>query len=202
MFALIAFATAASLNGKAWGYLGTATANTNQINVGDAPVQWNGYPSYVGFMIFTGVTGWLLCMIFFGLYGTPKLQNARMLQADLAVSAIWTIFFLSAFAAMTAKLDGHCGQLFDVALSVNGTTQNGTITSNGSWCNTYKASIAFGFLSFFFWLISLVIAFLHFRKGPRTAQYQKQDLQMGGFGFGSTTGYSTGTGNMASSAAV
>lgn len=205
VFALIAFATAASLNKNAWGYVESSTAMVS----GDAAQQWDGYPSYVGFMIFTGVTGWLLTMIFFGLYGTPKLQNARMLQADLAVSFIWTVFFLAAASAMAAKVDNHCGSLFVVDLSSSGTTCNGTVdqaanstncavSSNSGWCNTYKASVAFGFLSFIFWLISLGIAFIYFRKGPRAAQYQKQDLQMGGFGFGAPAGF----GNPNSSAQV
>lgn len=102
--------------------------------------------SYINFIMFTGVTAFVLSLVFMVAY----LCDATAVRGagELVVDVIWSIFWLSAAAALSAKI-------------------------GSSWPSALKASNAFSWMSWILWMISGVLSFLAMRakgsvviKGP------------------------------------
>ncbi|KNC97409.1 uncharacterized protein SPPG_07333 [Spizellomyces punctatus DAOM BR117] len=94
-----------------------------------------------GFMIFTGVVAWLLTMVFLAVYilRPPQLSGRVWAYFEVAVSAIWVVFWFSASIAVAAY-----GCSFD--------------------CANFNASITFGFFSFAAWAASTWFAYMELRN--------------------------------------
>lgn len=127
IFALIAFAAAASLY------------NTH------------GYKySFVQFMVFTGVMGFLIAIFYAIVHCVEGLRRTFSGVVEVFVSALWVIFWLAAAASFAAYMpckykDADMGDI--------------------SKCDLFLASQAFGWLSWLLWMGSLLFAIIDMRQG-------------------------------------
>ncbi|KAI9102049.1 membrane-associating domain-containing protein [Phlyctochytrium arcticum] len=99
------------------------------------------YPHFdaISFMLFVGVVGWLLTMVFLAVYIFRPIQTQGRVYAyaELVITAIWVVFWFAASVAVAALGCPACGNL--------------------------KASVAFGFFSFGAWIASTWFAFMDLR---------------------------------------
>ncbi|PRW44544.1 MARVEL-like domain [Chlorella sorokiniana] len=95
--------------------------------------------SRIKFVMFTGITGFVLAFFFMVFYvvGVRAARGTISLVLDL----IWTIFWLAAAACASAVL------------------------SDGLDTSRMKASVAFSWISFFLWIGSTIISFQDMRGG-------------------------------------
>lgn len=95
--------------------------------------------SRIQFVMFTGITGFILALFFMVLY-ILGVRAARGI-ISLVIDIIWTIFWLSAAACASAVL------------------------SDGLETSKMKASVAFSWISFFLWIGSTIISIQDTRGG-------------------------------------
>lgn len=127
LFALVAFASAAYL-------------------------QTKGFRSpLVNFVVFTGVVGWLLAMLYAVVSCVEGLQRTFWGIVEVATSALWVVFWLAAAAALTA--DRRCKP-----------SQLSTATPFTE-CNAWLAATAFAWMSLLLWIPSLGMAVVEWRRG-------------------------------------
>lgn len=128
VFALIAFAAAASL--------------------------YNGYEDYkvsfVQFMVFTGVMGFLIAIFYAIVCCVEGLKRTFSGLLEVMVNALWVIFWLAAAASFAAYQP--C-KIKDADYA--------KITK----CDVFLASQAFAWLSWFLWIGSLMISVIDMRNG-------------------------------------
>lgn len=128
VFALIAFAAAASL--------------------------YNGYEDYkvsfVQFMVFTGVMGFLIAIFYAIVCCVEGLKRTFSGLLEVMANALWVIFWLAAAASFAAYQP--C-KIKDADYA--------KITK----CDVFLASQAFAWLSWFLWIGSLMISVIEMRNG-------------------------------------
>eukprot|EP00879_Flechtneria_rotunda_P010030 GHRR01010486.1.p1 GENE.GHRR01010486.1~~GHRR01010486.1.p1 ORF type:complete len:164 (+),score=32.30 GHRR01010486.1:217-708(+) len=127
VFALIAFASAASL--------------------------YNSYAlraSYVQFMVFTGVTAFLLAIFYAIVTCVEGLKRTFSGVIEVLVNAIWVVFWLAAAGSFAAWAECR---------------PSNVDTRTFTKCDVFLASEAFGWLSWFLWAGSLIISVVEMRRG-------------------------------------
>lgn len=127
VFALIAFAAAASL--------------------------YNSYEyrfSFVQFMVFTGVMGFLIAIFYSIVCCVEGLKRTFSGLLEVLVNALWVIFWLAAAASFAAYQP--C-KIKDADYR--------TVTK----CDVFLASQAFAWLSWFLWMGSFMISVIEMRSG-------------------------------------
>lgn len=126
LFALIAFAASA--------YLQTKGERAPKIN----------------FMVFTGVTAWLISILYIVVSFREGLQRVFMGIVEVVVSSLWLLFFLAAAASYTAFAE--C-RIKDVQLR------------EFTECNAFLTSEATAWLSVLVWAPSVALAVIDLRNG-------------------------------------
>jgi hypothetical protein len=91
--------------------------------------------------LFTGLTAWLLATAYMFFYATGIAASKMLGLVDLAISAVYSIFWLAAAAATTPN----------------------------NWGSTAQAGTAFGYLSWLAWMPSIYFAFLDYKNGQGIA---------------------------------
>lgn len=91
--------------------------------------------------LFTGLTAWLLTAAYMVFYATGIAASKMLGLVDLAISAVYSIFWLAAAAATTPN----------------------------NWGSTAQAAIAFGYLSWLAWMPSVYFAYLDYKNGQGIA---------------------------------
>lgn len=127
VFALIAFAAAASL--------------------------YNSYDyrfSFVQFMVFTGVMGFLIAIFYSIVCCVEGLKRTFSGVLEVMINALWVIFWLAAAASFAAYQP--C-KIKDADYR--------TVTK----CDVFLASQAFAWLSWFLWIGSFIISVMEMRSG-------------------------------------
>lgn len=127
VFALIAFAAAASL--------------------------YNSYDykySFVQFMVFTGVMGFLIAIFYAIVSCVEGLKRTFSGLLEVLVNVLWVIFWLAAAASFAA---------YQPCKIKDADTRQFTK------CDVFLASQAFGWLSWFLWIGSLMISIIEMRNG-------------------------------------
>ncbi|KAI8107757.1 hypothetical protein M9435_002785 [Picochlorum sp. BPE23] len=100
--------------------------------------------SKINYMIFTGVTSMVICLVFLVLYFANLGDSPTIVLIELVINVIWWVFWLAAAAVMSSLV-------------------------NESWSNSrIEASCAFSWLTWFAWTVSTVMSFLATknRSGP------------------------------------
>lgn len=105
--------------------------------------------SSVAFMVFTGVTAFLIAALYSFSFCVAKLQSTLWGIVEVVINAIWVVFWLAAAASFAAE--PAC--------------KPSSIYSGNSICNAFLASQAFAWLSWFLWIASLVFSILDWRSG-------------------------------------
>lgn len=104
------------------------------------------------FMVFTGVVAFLIAIFYSAVSCAEGLQPTFSgTLIEVAVNAIWVIFWLAAAASFASHADCSLKQV-RVELKL-------------SCCNVFLASEAFAWLSWFFWIASLVVSIIEMRRG-------------------------------------
>lgn len=111
--------------------------------------------SQLGFMTFTGVTGWLITMAYLAVFCLPSLGRLLGGYVELGVAALYALFFMAASAAVT-NIRPLCEPLAAIA---------------DNSCNAFRTSEAFGWISFFLWSASVAIAVLDIKQGGASGVY-------------------------------
>eukprot|EP00878_Enallax_costatus_P000829 GHUV01000955.1.p1 GENE.GHUV01000955.1~~GHUV01000955.1.p1 ORF type:complete len:157 (+),score=29.31 GHUV01000955.1:229-699(+) len=134
IFALIAFASAASLYNS-----------------------WTLRASYVQFMVFTGVVAFIIAIFYSAVSCAEGLQPTFSgTLIEVAVNAIWVIFWLAAAASFASYAPCSPKQVR---------------TDKLSFCDVFLASEAFAWLSWFFWIASLIVSIIEMRRGSGAKRY-------------------------------
>jgi hypothetical protein len=128
LFALIAFAAAASLYNKYEGYKA----------------------SFVQFMVFTGVMGFLIAIFYAIVCCVEGLKRTFSGLLEVIVNTLWVIFWLAAAASFAAYQPCKLKDADWVKVSK---------------CDVFLASQAFAWLSWFLWMGSLWISVIEMRNG-------------------------------------
>eukprot|EP00887_Chlorella_sp_A99_P000873 scaffold5.g873.t1 len=108
--------------------------------------------SYINFMIFTGVTAMVICLFYMAIYFTGV--TAVRGGVEFIIDVIWSIFWLSAAAALAAKINSYSGTYF----AADGNQYALSVPSD------WKASDAFAWMSWILWMVSAVLSFRDMRN--------------------------------------
>lgn len=134
IFALISFASAASLFNS-----------------------WTLRASYVQFMVFVGVTAFILGIFYAAVSCAEGLQPTFSGNIiEIAVNTLWVIFWLAAAASFASYAPCSPKQIKVLEFS---------------FCDVFLASEAFAWLSWFLWIASLILAVVEMRRGGGAKRY-------------------------------
>ena len=117
-----------------------------------AYLQTKGHrAALINFCVFTGVTAWLIALLYAAVSCVEGLQRRMWGIVEVAITSLWAVFWLAAAAALTA--DGRCkpSQL--------------STDSPFADCNAFLAAEAFSWMSLLTWLPSLAMAVVEWRRG-------------------------------------
>lgn len=140
VFALIAFAAAASLYNSYEGYK----------------------VSFVQFMVFTGVMGFLISIFYAIVCCVEGLKRTFSGLIEVMVNALWVIFWLAAAASFAAYQPCKIKDAEFLKFSK---------------CDVFLASQAFAWLSWFLWIGSLWISIIDMRNGEGLTGGKQQALR-------------------------
>jgi hypothetical protein len=116
-----------------------------------AYVQTKGFKEpHINFMVFVGVTGWLIAMFYAIVSCAEGLQRFFWGIVEVAVTGLWVLFWMAGSAAFAADQRCKIDDILDPFTSV---------------CKTFVASEAFGWMSFLTWIPSLALAIVDWRRG-------------------------------------
>ncbi|KAI8473010.1 MAG: marvel domain-containing protein [Monoraphidium minutum] len=104
----------------------------------------------INFMVFTGVTAWLLAMLYAAVHCVERLQRPLWGVVEVALNSIWVVFWLAASAAYAAFPECKASQ-----------AEFRTFNE----CNAFLASQAFGWMSLILWIPSLALSILDMKRG-------------------------------------
>lgn len=124
---------------------------------GSAFLQTKGFrEAPINFMVFVGVTGWLLAMLYAVVSCVERLQRVLWGVVEVAINGLWVLFWLSGGAAYAA--DGRCkpSQL--------------DLGTPFTECNAFLASEAFAWMSLLMWVPSLALSVVDWRRGEGLGQ--------------------------------
>jgi hypothetical protein len=133
LFALIAFAASAWL------------LNNLDYSTGNWPPV-----ASLRFMVFTGVTAFLISIFYLVVSCVEGLQRTFWGLVEVVINALWALFWMAAAAAFASYWSCKPGNVDFSAF-----TQ----------CDQFLASQAFAWLSWFMWLGSLVVSIIDMRRG-------------------------------------
>lgn len=105
----------------------------------------------VNFTVFVGVVGWLLAILYAVTSCVEGLQRKLWGIVEVVISALWTLFWLSAAAALAADHRCKPSQLSTKAPFTE--------------CNAWLAAQAFAWMSLLLWIPSLAMAVVEWRRG-------------------------------------
>ncbi|GBF94140.1 hypothetical protein Rsub_07127 [Raphidocelis subcapitata] len=110
----------------------------------------------INFMVFVGVTGWLISMLYAVVSCVEGLQRVLWGIVEAGLNALWVLFWMAGGAAFAA--DGRCkpSQL--------------SLDTPFTECNAFLASEAFAWMSFLLWVPSLALAVVDWRRGEGLGQ--------------------------------
>lgn len=118
-----------------------------------AYLQTQGYKwPNINFMVFTGVTGWLIAMLYTAVTCVEALQKVLMGIVEVVITAVWCIFWMAAAASFAAYAPCKSPTQLDTENPFSG-------------CNAFLASQAFAWMSLLLWIASLAIAVVDTRRG-------------------------------------
>jgi hypothetical protein len=107
--------------------------------VADQATKYGGSTgSELDFVVFTGVTAFLICLAFMVLYLMDLRENSIVTLVELVINVIWWIFWLAAAACLASLVDDNAGT-----------------SSDGR--NKIKASCAFAWITLAVWSLSCLL---------------------------------------------
>jgi len=101
----------------------------------------------VNYMLFTGITSMIICIVFIVLYIIKADENPTVRLIELVINILWWIFWFAAAITISTALN-------DIQSAFN--------------YSAYQASCAFAWLTWLLWSVSTVLSFLGTRSkaGP------------------------------------
>lgn len=101
----------------------------------------------VNYMLFTGITSMIICLVFIVLYIIKADENPTVRLIELVINILWWIFWFAAAITISTALSDY-GSTWDYS--------------------AFQASCAFAWLTWILWTVSTVMSFLGTRSkaGP------------------------------------
>ncbi|KAI8472670.1 MAG: membrane-associating domain-containing protein [Monoraphidium minutum] len=105
----------------------------------------------INFMVFVGVTAWLISMFYAIVSCSEGLQRTFWGAVEVGVNTVWVVFWLAAGAAYAAYAKCKPSQI--------------DLDTPFAYCNAILASEAFAWMSFLLWVPSLALSVVDMRRG-------------------------------------